>query len=155
MLGSQVCSSASSLCRWSQQSLLIHRVSCGWSLTKSTQINAHRIEGTPSRINVICQPNALIRNPVTADIHNTVTGFPRIRIALARDRSARVNQFVSKISIEGKIRLSATPSNSRSRASSQNSLITPVKAASAPQLSSAKNTSRVALLRRAYAAPGI
>ena len=42
----------------------------------------------PSRMNVICQPTARIRYPVTAAIHVTVTGLPRMRIALARERSA-------------------------------------------------------------------
>ena len=76
-------------------------------------------EGMPSRIKVICQPTALIRYPVTAAIHVTVTGLPRMRIALARERSVRVNQLVSRISIEGKIRLSATPSSVRSTTRSQ------------------------------------
>ena len=73
----------------------------------------------PSITNVICQPTAWIRNPVTAAIQVTVTGLPRMRMALARERSARVNQWVSRISIEGKMRLSATPSKSRSTTSSQ------------------------------------
>ncbi len=84
-----------------------------------SQTKAHSTDGMPSMINVICQPTAWIRNPVTAAIHMTVTGLPRIRIALARERSARVNQWVSRMSIDGKMRLSATPSRRRSATSSQ------------------------------------
>ena len=56
---------------------------------------------------------------MTAAIHMTVTGLPRMRMALARDRSARVNQLVSRMSMTGKMRLSATPSSVRSTTSSQ------------------------------------
>ena len=96
---------------------------------------------------VICQPMALIRYPVTADIHVTVTGLPRMRIALARERSARVNQLVSRMTIEGRMRLSATPSSRRSTTRSQYSRMTPVSPEKMPQLMSAKKTSRVALRR--------
>ena len=96
---------------------------------------------------VICQPTAMIRKPVTAAIHMTVTGLPSMRIALALERSARVNQFVKRTSIAGKIMLSATPSRSRSSARSQNSRIKPISAERTPQLMSAKKTSLVALLR--------
>ncbi len=149
MRGSACCSSSSSLSSWPQHCLLSQGAFRGRSRTTSAQTNAQTIEGIPSKTNVICQPTALIRKPVTADIHKTVTGFPRMKIAFARDRSVRVNQFVSRIRMDGKITLSATPSSSRSSARSQNSRMTPVKAARTPQLSSAKNTSRVALLRRA------
>ena len=66
-----------------------------------------------------CHPRARIRKPVTADIQSTVTGFARIMSALARERSVRVNQRVSRISNAGKTKLSATPSSSRSAANSQ------------------------------------
>ena len=66
-----------------------------------------------------CHPRARIRNPVTADIQSTVTGFARIMSELARERSDRVNQRVSTISRAGKTKLSATPSRKRSSTSSQ------------------------------------
>src|SRR5208283_3028870 len=103
MNGSAICSCSSSLSSRSQQSLLDHEAFCGRSRTTSAQTNAHAIEGIPSKTKVICQPTALIRYPVTADIHKTVIGFPRIKTAFARDRSARVNQLSARISIDGKI----------------------------------------------------
>jgi hypothetical protein len=70
-------------------------------------------------MNARCHPIDAIRNPVTADIHSTVSGFPSIITAFARDRSARVNQRVSRISMAGNTKLSATPSSTRSTTSSQ------------------------------------
>jgi hypothetical protein len=94
-------------------------------------------------------------SPVIADIQSTVVGFPSIRIVFARDRSARVNHRVSRCSITGKIRLSATPSKNRSSASTQKTRITPVSAASSPHVASAPHTALLTLYLRAKIVPGI
>ncbi len=113
------------------------------------------IAGIPSMMNMPRHPMAFTRYPETIDIHSTVTGLPRIRKALVRERSALVNQWLRKISMPGSTTLSATPSRKRSAYSSSMLLIIPVSVASTPQSSRLQNISRLALRVSAYQAAGI
>jgi hypothetical protein len=69
--------------------------------------------GSPSSMNIHLHPNELIKYPERIDIHNIVTGFPRIKKVLARDLSFFVNHLLSKTIIAGITALSTTPSMKR------------------------------------------
>ncbi|MNN02193.1 hypothetical protein D3C81_1148410 [compost metagenome] len=64
-------------------------------------------------MNIQRQSKCLIRYPETTDIHRMVTGLPSIRKVLARERSARVNQWHRYTSIAGITAASTTPSRKR------------------------------------------
>ncbi len=109
-----------------------HLASLGLSFTSIHQKNAQIIAGNPSRINIHRQPREFIRYPETTDIHSTVTGLPRIKNVLARERSALVNQRLIKMSMEGNIALSTTPSINRIAIKKFTLLVRPVAVAKAP-----------------------
>jgi len=62
-----------------------------------------------------------------------VTGLPKIRRELARDRSDRTNQRLSRTSMEGKTAPSITPNRKRTSISQWTLATMPVAAARAPQ----------------------
>lgn len=64
-------------------------------------------------MNIQRQLKCCTRYPETTDIHSMVTGLPRIRKVLARERSARVNQWHRYTSIAGITAASTTPSMKR------------------------------------------
>jgi hypothetical protein len=83
-------------------------------------------------INIPRHPIELTKYPDKIDIHNIVTGLPRIKNVFARDLSFLVNQRVNKISIEGITALSTTPNMKRMTIKILTSLIIPVAVANAP-----------------------
>ena len=149
-----ICSAASSCSRAAAVSGVIQRDWAGLSRTRMIQMPAQRMDGMPSMMKVFCQPKSWMRKPVMTDIQSTVSGLPRISRALARERSARVNQWVSRRSIAGKMRLSETPRKKRSSRSRGNERMTPVSAAKAPQAMSSAKTMRVTPILFASAVPG-
>ena len=113
--GREVCSGRAPLSSCSLLSSWSHASLCGWSRATTIHTKAHSDRRNAFEDERHLPADAAIRYPVTAAIHVTVTGLPRISIALARERSARVNQLVSRMSIDGKMRLSATPSSAGPR----------------------------------------
>src|SRR3984957_1641037 len=88
----ETCSSVRALSSCSAASEVIHRAFNGLSLTQETHTKAQRMDGIPSMMKVFCHPKLWMRYPVMIDIQSTVTGLPRIKMELARERSSRVNR---------------------------------------------------------------
>src|SRR5215203_3926056 len=104
----------------------------GLSSTSRHHKKAQIMAGKPSRINIHLQPSAFIKYPDKMDIQRIVTGLPRIKNVLARERSDFVNHLLNKISIAGNTALSTTPKVKRIKIRTFTFEIIPVAVAQTP-----------------------